>query len=97
MTEKELRAAREDAEPANRAKHLSPVNLRHELRTPLNAIIGYAELLRDELRDEGLAGHAEDAERIRDAGQKLLAMITDILDLANADTGTVQTTVEVND
>ena len=49
--------------------------LRHELRTPLNAIIGYSELLLEDLP----ATRAEPLRAVREAGQRCLALINDIL------------------
>jgi PAS domain S-box-containing protein len=88
--ERELLAAKEAAEQASRAKSVFLANMSHELRTPLNAIIGYAELLNEELREESLESLAGDADRIRRSGQHLLAMITDILDIAKFEAGRLQ-------
>jgi PAS domain S-box-containing protein len=79
--------AKEAAEQASRAKSVFLANMSHELRTPLNAIIGYADLLGDELRDDGLETAAKDADRIRASGHHLLAMVTDILDIAKLEAG----------
>ena len=46
--------------------------LRHDLRTPLHQIIGYAELLEDEVRDNGDTGYVADLEKIRTAARRAL-------------------------
>ena len=73
------------AETANRAKSEFLANMSHELRTPLNAIIGFSELIeRDLLGPSKLGDYAQD---IREAGQHLLSVINDILDLAKIESG----------
>ncbi len=79
------------AEAANRAKSVFLANMSHELRTPLNAIIGYSELLKDEI-DEGTA-HG-DLDKINAAGQHLLLLISDILDLTKIEAGRLSIAVE---
>ncbi len=75
--------ARAAAERANRAKSTFLANMSHEIRTPLTAILGYADLL----REEGNASPAPEQraqmiDTIRSAGQHLLTVINDILDLS---------------
>lgn len=50
-------------------------HLRHDLRTPINHILGYAELLQEELADEGKDGFTGDLEKIRQAAGSLLTLI----------------------
>jgi len=60
----------------------------HELRTPLNAIIGYSEILLEDLgSDEQVA---KDLNRIRSAGQHLLSLINDVLDLSKVEAGQIE-------
>jgi signal transduction histidine kinase len=58
--------------------------LKHELRTPLNAILGFAELLLGELDGPLGADERENLTVVREAGQRLLRMINDLLDLSSA-------------
>jgi PAS domain S-box-containing protein len=92
--ERELRRAKEAAEGASRAKSTFLANMSHELRTPLNAILGYSEMLEEELREEGHRGLAADAAKVRTAGNHLLGMIGDILDIAKFESGRLQVTPE---
>ena len=84
--QEELVAARQQADQADRAKSAFLANMSHELRTPLNAILGYAELLSEDLADTA-GEHAHDLARIRGAGTHLLALISDVLELARIEAG----------
>lgn len=76
--EEELEAARDRAEAASRAKTRFLRAMSHELRTPLNAILGYADLLAEEVGGDA---------RIRTAGQRLLVLVEEALNLADLDAG----------
>lgn len=83
-----MRAAREDAEAASRAKSGFLANMSHELRTPLNAIIGFSDIMRDELFGAlGNPRYNEYVSLIRDSGHHLLELISDILDTAKIEAG----------
>ncbi len=87
-TEADLRAARDQAEFANRSKSEFLANMSHELRTPLNAIIGFAQVIRDEMFGAlGSAKYRDYAADINDSGQHLLDLINDILDLSKIESG----------
>jgi signal transduction histidine kinase len=83
-TDREIRAARDEAERANRAKDEFIARASHELRTPLHAILGFAELLRFETPSETAT---ESIEQIERSGRRLLTLVEDLLDLGHAAAG----------
>ncbi|GIK96546.1 MAG: hypothetical protein BroJett029_07550 [Alphaproteobacteria bacterium] len=86
--QEQLRAAKEEAEVANRTKTLFLANMSHELRTPLNAIIGFSEIIQSEIfGPAGSDRYLSYARDIGDSGRHLLEIINDILDLAKIEVG----------
>ena len=90
LRSEEFRRAALTAEAANRSKSIFLANMSHELRTPLNAIIGYSEILQEDARDLGAEEFIDDLQRINTAGQHLLVLIKDILDLTKIEAGRVE-------
>ena len=89
--EEALRDARDEAEAANRAKTDFLTNMSHELRTPLSAVIGFSEMIvKETFGPVGQPQYKEFADDILHAGRHLMDVITDILDIAKAQSGTIE-------
>jgi PAS domain S-box-containing protein len=88
----QLLAATQEAEKANRAKGEFLSRTSHELRTPMNAILGFGQLL---AAGKTLDPQGQDSvARILDAGRQLLALIDEILNIADAESGTMPFSLE---
>lgn len=94
QAEQQLQRALDEAIAASQAKSRFLATMSHELRTPLNAVIGYAEIIIEELQEQGEQPLIHEAESIRTAGQSLLALIADILELARHESGKVSLQLE---
>lgn len=77
--------AREEAERANRAKGAFLASVSHELRTPLNAILGFSQLLRSD--GQMSQASSDNAGEIERAGQHLLSLVNDLIDLGRVEAG----------
>lgn len=84
--------AKEQAEQANRAKSEFLSSMSHELRTPLNAILGYTQLF--EYDGNLKPQQVENVREIRKAGEHLLQLINDVLDLAKIESGNMTVSLE---
>ncbi len=84
--------AKEVAERANQAKSDFLSSMSHELRTPMNSILGFGQLLEydDSLSDE----HKASVNEITKAGQHLLELINEVLDLARVESGRIELSME---
>ncbi|HEX5684178.1 MAG TPA: ATP-binding protein [Ideonella sp.] len=93
--EDELRDAQQRAEAANRAKSMFLANMSHEIRTPLNAVLGFTQIL---LADRTLPAAAHQRlEVILSAGNRLLGLINDVLDLAKIESGKLNLVLQAFD
>jgi len=88
---KGLVETREEAEKASRAKSEFLSSMSHELRTPMNAILGFSQLLEMELTDPENKQHVAEIMR---AGDHLLELINEVLDLAKIESGKVDLMLE---
>jgi PAS domain S-box-containing protein len=87
-TESELREARRLAERATGAKADVLARISHEVRTPLNAIIGFADVMTGErFGTLGNERYREYMKDIRASGERVIAIINDLLDLSRIETG----------
>ncbi|GAB6089124.1 response regulator [Spirochaeta dissipatitropha] len=85
--ESDLRAAKREAEYANRSKSVFLANMTHEIRTPMNAILGYSELLQ---RDSALSDEQRRSlEVINRSGEHLLGLINEVLDMSRIEAGKI--------
>ncbi len=84
---KELLREKENAESASKAKSAFLANMSHEIRTPINGILGMDSMLLKECKDESLRDYALN---IQSAGQTLLSLINDILDISKIESGKME-------
>ncbi len=78
--------ARQEAEMASASKTMFLSRTSHELRTPLNAILGFAQLLEQDLPQ---GKQLDSVSRILSAGQHLLKLINEVLDIARIESGEI--------
>ncbi|QWG25850.1 PAS domain S-box protein [Bradyrhizobium sediminis] len=87
-SESELQQARRLADRAANAKADMLARISHEVRTPLNAIIGFAEVMIGErFGSLGNERYVEYMKDIRASGERVIAIINDLLDLSRIETG----------
>ncbi len=90
--QQQLAEARDEAEQASQAKSEFLSSMSHELRTPMNAILGFAQILEF---DEGLDEEQQDnVHEIIKAGNHLLELINEVLDLAKIESGRIDLSLE---
>jgi signal transduction histidine kinase len=89
-TAAQLRRATAEAERASAAKAEFVASMSHELRTPLNAVIGYSQMLLEDAADEDDREAMADLEKIHRAGQHLLRLVNEVLDLSKIEAGKME-------
>jgi signal transduction histidine kinase/ActR/RegA family two-component response regulator len=82
--EKELIAARKQAETASQSKSSFLANMSHEIRTPLNGIMGMAQVLDSTTLDQSQRDYVA---TIIESGKTLMALLNDVLDLSKIEAG----------
>jgi signal transduction histidine kinase len=92
-----FRLATEEAERAGAAKADFLAKMSHELRTPLNAVIGYSQILLEDAEDEGDDQSIADLNKILNAGQHLLKLVNEVLDLSKIEAGKMELDLEETD
>ena len=84
---RKARRAEASAKEANLAKTQFLHNVSHDIRTPMNAILGYSELMQNELKDNDLSKVLEHLNKLQKAGNILLSIINNVLDMARIESG----------
>jgi len=92
--EAQLMIEKERAEIAGREKSAFLANMSHEIRTPMNAILGFSDLLDRETMSDTKRTYVR---HIRQAGQSLVQLINDILDLSKVESGMLELHLEPTD
>ena len=85
--EASAKVALKSAEDASLAKTQFLHNVSHDIRTPMNAILGYSELMKNELKDNDLPKVFEHLNKLQKAGNILLSIINNVLDMARIESG----------
>jgi PAS domain S-box-containing protein len=86
--EQSLRIAKEQAESASHAKSQFLANMSHEIRTPMNAVLGYTQLIENDPKLP--ENYRRPLRAIHSAGNHLISLIDDILDLSKIEAGAME-------
>lgn len=94
LAEMALQEARLEAESANRAKSQFLSGMSHELRTPMNAIMGFSQIMKMDKKHPLSESQLENLEEIINAGDHLMGLIDEVLDLARIEAGRIDLNIE---
>ena len=95
--ESDLIRAREGAEASNAARARFLANMSHELRTPLNAIMGFSDIMRSQMFGPLPGKYTDYAGLIHEAGEHLLELINDVLDMSKIEAERYELRLEPQD
>lgn len=87
LIENELLREKKNAEAANLLKSQFVANISHEIRTPIHAILGYASLIKEHATDKQCFAYLESIQK---AGDALMGLLNDILDLSKIEAGKLE-------
>ena len=85
-----LEVALKKAEDASLSKTSFLHNMSHDIRTPMNAVLGYAQLMKDELKGKGMPETLEHLEKLQQSGNLLLSILNNVLDMARIESGRME-------
>jgi two-component system, NarL family, sensor histidine kinase BarA len=91
---RELVEARDAALTSNRHKSEFLANVTHELRSPIQSIIGYVELVKEEVENEGLIDIKTDLDKVSRNSERLYNLINSLLDLSKIEAGKMELKVK---
>ena len=94
LSKAEAEAARKNAEAASKAKSEFLSSMSHELRTPLNAVIGFGQLLEMDFEHTLAEKQKDYSRRIISAGNHLLNLVNEVLDLSGIEAGKLKLSIE---
>lgn len=94
QTEAEAQIARQMAEEASQAKSRFLANMSHELRTPLQTIMGYSDAISHKVYGKVDDKYVDASKHIKGAGEHLLGLVNDILDISKVEAGEMQLYLE---
>jgi PAS domain S-box-containing protein len=92
--ESKMLKAKEEAEKANEAKSSFLSQMSHELRTPMNSILGFTQLMQMDPENPLSEQQSHNLERVTSAGNHLLALINEVLDLSKIEAGKIDLKME---